>query len=87
MVRTLAEILSWESFRELLQHGYNNLSLPSSDNTSLFYDLAYFHASTDPLIFAIRASLLFAFICWFQSMATGTHSWVRRHKPANCKGH
>ncbi|KAI1301150.1 hypothetical protein EDD11_005774 [Mortierella claussenii] len=75
---TLAHAFSWESFQKLLQSGYDALQLPSSDNASVVYDLVVFHASTDPLIFAIRASLLVAFICWFQSMATGTHSWVDR---------
>ncbi|KAG0365080.1 hypothetical protein BC939DRAFT_417260 [Gamsiella multidivaricata] len=78
MAATLADVFSWKSFAELLQNGYDNLQLPSSDNTSLFLDFIVYHATSDPLIFAIRASLLFAFICWFQSMATGTHSWVDR---------
>ncbi|KAG0319313.1 hypothetical protein BGZ99_005156 [Dissophora globulifera] len=62
----------------LLTAGYNDLQLPNSDNTSIFLDMVLFHASTDPLIFAIRACLFFSFVCWFQSMATGTHSWVDR---------
>ncbi|KAF9576482.1 hypothetical protein EC968_007960 [Mortierella alpina] len=69
---------SWAAFATLLQNGYNQLQLPTSDNTSLFLDLVMYHAGADPLIFAIRMSLLFAFVCWFQSMATGTHSWVDR---------
>ncbi|KAF9170133.1 hypothetical protein BGX21_001335 [Mortierella sp. AD011] len=73
---TLANVFSWESFGKLLLNGYNNLSLPNSDNTSLLLDLVVFHAASDPFIFAVRMSLLFAFICWFQSMATGKHSWV-----------
>ncbi|KAI8594577.1 hypothetical protein EDD21DRAFT_81689 [Dissophora ornata] len=73
---TIADIISWDTFASLLMDGYQKLRLPSSDNTSIALDFVIFHATADPLIFAIRTSLLFAFICWFQSMATGTHSWV-----------
>ncbi|KAG0205915.1 hypothetical protein BGX28_002557 [Mortierella sp. GBA30] len=76
MTAALAHALSWESFVKLLQDGYNNLQLPTSDNTSVFFDLIVYHASTDPLIFAIRTSLFVAFICWFMSMATGNNSWI-----------
>ncbi|KAF9963326.1 hypothetical protein BGZ65_004364 [Modicella reniformis] len=78
MAATLADVFSWESFGHLLKSGYDNLGIPSSDNESLYLDLVIYHASSDPLIFAIRAALFVAFICWFMSMATGTHSWVDR---------
>lgn len=72
----LAQLFSWESFGELLASFWENLRLPESDNSTIIFDIIVFHASVDPLIFAIRASLGVAFACWFQSMATGTHSWV-----------
>ncbi|KAG0228486.1 hypothetical protein B0O80DRAFT_524711 [Mortierella sp. GBAus27b] len=75
-VAQLANVFSWDTFADLLKSGYENLRVPSSDNTSIYLDLAIFHASEDLLIFALRAALFFAFICWFMSMATGTHSWV-----------
>ncbi|KAF9111499.1 hypothetical protein BGX27_004838 [Mortierella sp. AM989] len=73
---SLANVFSWDGFGRLLLQGYKELSFPNSDNTSLVYDLIMFHAGSDPLLFAIRVSLLVAGICWFQSMATGKHSWV-----------
>lgn len=73
----ISTAFSWESFGDLLKSGYDNLNLPSSDNESVIYDLIYYHASTDPLIFALRMALFFSFCCWFMSMATGTHSWVQ----------
>ncbi|KAG0096815.1 hypothetical protein BGZ93_003958 [Podila epicladia] len=72
----LIQLLSWESFGDLLTSFWENLRLPESDNSTIIFDLIVFHASADPLIFAIRAGLGVAFACWFQSMATGTHSWV-----------
>ncbi|ORZ14913.1 hypothetical protein BCR41DRAFT_354319 [Lobosporangium transversale] len=75
---SLVNVFAWESFRKLLLVGYENLALPMSDNASIFLDLVVFHAASDPLIFAIRTSLVFSFFCWFMSMATGTHSWVDR---------
>ncbi|KAF9427347.1 hypothetical protein BGZ94_005066 [Podila epigama] len=72
----LAQILSWESFGTMLERAWENLRLPESDNATVIYDLVVFHASTDPLVFAIRVGLAWAFVCWFQSMATGNHSWV-----------
>ncbi|KAF9918498.1 hypothetical protein BX616_008343, partial [Lobosporangium transversale] len=72
---SLVNVFAWESFRKLLLVGYENLALPMSDNASIFLDLVVFHAASDPLIFAIRTSLVFSFFCWFMSMATGTHSW------------
>ncbi|KAF9366356.1 hypothetical protein BGX34_004001 [Mortierella sp. NVP85] len=56
----LSTAFSWESFGDLLKSGYNNLNLPSSDNESVIYDLIYYHASADPLIFALRAALFFS---------------------------
>ncbi|KAF9381397.1 hypothetical protein CPC16_009878 [Podila verticillata] len=75
-VDKLARLMSWESFGDLLTIFWENLTLPNSDNSTIIYDLVVFHASSDPLISAIRAGLGFAFACWFQSMATGNHSWV-----------
>ncbi|KAG0346819.1 hypothetical protein BG004_000740, partial [Podila humilis] len=72
----LARFLSWESYGELMVQFWNNLRLPESDNATVILDLIVFHASSDPLIFAIRAGLFFSFFCWFMSMATGKHSWV-----------
>lgn len=72
----LAQLMSWESFGDLLTIFWKNLTLPNSDNSTIIFDLIVFHATSDPLIFAIRAGLGFAFACWFQSMATGNHSWV-----------
>ena len=76
MVPTIADFISWEAFGRLLLTGYQKLALPNSENAAILLDLVIFHATVDPLIFAIRTSILIAFICWFQSMATGTHSWV-----------
>lgn len=75
-VAKLAQLMSWESFGDLLTIFWENLTLPNSDNSTIIFDFIVFHATSDPLIFAIRAGLGFAFACWFQSMATGNHSWV-----------
>ncbi|KAG0028527.1 hypothetical protein BGZ81_004643 [Podila clonocystis] len=77
----LAELMSWESFGDLLISFWETLRLPDSDNSTIIYDFIVFHASTDPLIFAMRAGLAFAFLVWFQSMATGLHSWVDKLWP------
>ncbi|KAF9923791.1 hypothetical protein FBU30_006131 [Linnemannia zychae] len=73
---TFADVFGWDAVADLLVKTYNNLSIPTSDNSNFLYHLLYFHAGSDPLVFAIRAACFFAFLCWFQSMATGTHSWV-----------
>ncbi|KAG0379248.1 hypothetical protein BGX24_001134 [Mortierella sp. AD032] len=70
------DVFGWDAIAHMLTEAYNNLSIPESDNSNFLYHLIIFHASSDPLIFAIRTALIFAFICWFQSMATGNHSWV-----------
>ncbi|KAF9099572.1 hypothetical protein BGX23_001214 [Mortierella sp. AD031] len=70
------DALGWPAIGNLLTDAYNNLAIPTSDNTSFLYHLIIFHAATDPLVFAIRLSFFVAFVCWFQSMATGNHSWV-----------
>lgn len=76
MTITLVTVFAWESFGNLLKSGYDSLTLPSSEHTTIIYDFFVYHAAADPLIFALRAALFFAFFCWFLSMATGTHSWV-----------
>ncbi|KAG0296633.1 hypothetical protein BGZ96_008932 [Linnemannia gamsii] len=73
---TFLDVYGWDAFTTLLTRIYDDLTIPTSDNSNFIYHLIHFHAATDPLEFAIRASLLFAFICWFLSMANGTHSWV-----------
>ncbi|KAG0043121.1 hypothetical protein BGZ83_011809 [Gryganskiella cystojenkinii] len=80
MVASMAQVFSWSDYGELLKFGFNSLKLPTSsgDDTSFLYHLVVFHAHSDPLLFAIRASIAFSGICWFLSMATGTHSWVDR---------
>ncbi|KAF9316517.1 hypothetical protein BG003_001876 [Podila horticola] len=72
----LAQLMSWESFGDLLTSFWETLRLPDSDNSTIIYDFIVFHASTDPLIFAMRVGLACSFLAWFQSMATGLNSWV-----------
>ncbi|KAF9155385.1 hypothetical protein BG015_010035 [Linnemannia schmuckeri] len=73
---TFVDVYGWDAVAKLLTDIYNDLSIPTSDNSNFIYNLLHFHAGADPLEFAIRTSLLCAFICWFLSMANGTHSWV-----------
>ncbi|KAG0077187.1 hypothetical protein BGZ93_010485 [Podila epicladia] len=80
-IAKLAQLMSWETFADLLISFWDTLRLPDSDNSTIIYDLIVFYASSDPLIFAMRAGLVWAFIAWFQSMATGLHSWVDKIWP------
>ena len=74
---TFVDVYGWEAVAKLLTDIYNDLSIPTSDNSNFIFNLIHFHAGADPLEFAIRTSLLCAFVCWFLSMANGTHSWVQ----------
>jgi len=75
---TFADAFGWDAMTNLLTEAYKNLAIPSSDNSNFLYHLIIFHAASDPLVFAIRTSFFFAFICWFLSMASGNHSWVKK---------
>ncbi|KAG0241140.1 hypothetical protein BGW41_006246 [Actinomortierella wolfii] len=72
----LVQSLSWPTFKNILIAGYEDLRIPDTDNSKMLVDLIWYHSRADPLIFAIRSSLIFAFACWFLNMATGLHSWV-----------
>ncbi|KAF9433444.1 hypothetical protein BGZ76_009464 [Entomortierella beljakovae] len=76
MVVSLDFAFSWQAFADLLLDGFNKLSVPETDHTTIIYDFLVFHSSTDPLIAAIRFSLGVALFCWFQYMASGINSWI-----------
>ncbi|GJJ73395.1 hypothetical protein EMPS_05753 [Entomortierella parvispora] len=79
MVSTLAELFTWADYVQIFKVTYRTLSWPSfGDDSTVLFDIAIAHSRTDPLSFALRTSLVFSGICWFLSMATGTHSWVDR---------
>jgi len=81
MASSLAQLFSWSEFAKIVQVTYNSLSWPNfAEDSTVLYDIAVAHSRSDPLSFAIRTSLIFSGVCWFLSMATGTHSWVKTAK-------
>ncbi len=70
-----AKVLSWDSLYDTIGNGFKDLNVPHF--STFFKDVAALHEQTDTIVFALILGLVFAFVCWFLSLVTGLHTWVR----------